>query len=60
MSFMPVKSRFTSRVTCTQSSAYNLKTKQKGGANPLPRRAKPLLLLFRSNPPLRGGGGGGA
>ena len=25
---------------------------------PLPRRAQPLLLLFRSNPPsLRGGGG---
>jgi len=25
-------------------------------ANPLPRRAQPLLLLFRSNPPTEGGG----
>ena len=25
------------------------------GATPLPRRAQPLLLLFRSDPPLRGG-----
>ena len=24
---------------------------ESGGATPLPRRAKPLLLLFRSNPP---------
>ena len=28
------------------------------GATPLPRRAQPLLLLFRSNPPTEGGGGG--
>ena len=28
----------------------------RGGATPLLRRAQPLFLLFRSNPPMRGGG----
>ena len=30
-------------------------TTPRGGATPLPRRAQPLLLLFRSNPPTEGG-----
>ena len=29
--------------------------KRRGGTTPLPRRAQPLLLLFRSYPPQRGG-----
>ena len=32
-------------------------TNLRGGATPLPRRAQPLLLLFRSDPPTEGGGG---
>jgi len=31
-------------------------TAPRGRATPLPRRAQPLLLLFRSNPPIEGGG----
>jgi len=31
-------------------------TTPRGEATPLPRRAQPLLLLFRSNPPTEGGG----
>ena len=37
-------------------TATSFSTTPRGGATPLPRRARPLLLLFRSNPPLRGGG----
>jgi len=32
-------------------------SEKKGRATPLPRRAQPLLLLFRSNPPTEGGAG---
>ena len=40
-------------------TATSFSTTPRGGAAPLPRRAQPLLLLFRSNPPTEGGGGNG-
>ena len=43
------------RRTNTIRTAISFSTTPRGGATPLPRRAQPLLLLFRSNPPLRGG-----
>ena len=36
-------------------TATSFLTTPRGGTTPLPRHAQPLLLLFRSNPPLRGG-----
>ena len=42
----------------SSNRAIKCLTTPRGGATPLPRRAQPLLLLFRSNPnPLRGEGG---
>ena len=43
------------RTSRTIRTATFFSTTPRGGATPLPRRAQPLLLLFRSNPPLRGG-----
>jgi len=39
-----------------QDSHFFFNQHPERGATPLPRRAQPLVLLFRSNPPLRGGG----
>ena len=45
------------RRTRTIRTATSSSTTPRGGATPLPRRAQPLLLLFRSNPPTEWGGG---
>ena len=37
-----------------QDGHFYFNQPERGGATPLPRRAQPLLLLLRSNPPLRG------
>ena len=42
------------RTRTTKTATYSTTT-PRGGATPPPRRAQPLLLLSRSNPPLRGG-----
>ena len=39
------------RRTRTTRTATSFSTTPRGGATPLPRRAQPLLLLLRSNPP---------
>ena len=39
------------RRTRTIRTATSFSTTPRGGTSPLPRRAQPLLLLFRSNPP---------
>jgi len=44
------------RRTRTIRTATSSLTTPRGGATPLPRRAQPLLLLFRSNPLTEGGG----
>ena len=43
------------RRTRTIRTATSSLTTPRGGATPLPRRVQTLLLLLRSNPPLRGG-----
>ena len=44
------------RRTRTIRTAISSLTTPRGGTTLLPRRAQPLLLLFRSNPPTEGGG----
>jgi len=54
-SAMPLTKVDDTERTRTIRTAISFSTTPRGGATPLPRRAQPLILLFRSNPPTEGG-----